>query len=333
MEPGSEEWLDQVAEDVVDPEQRIVDPHHHLWPTGGALPYGLAELHQDTGSGHRIESTMFVECGAGYHQDGPTELRSVGETSFVAAAAAASATMAGQSEIKGIVANADLRLGPDLDRVLDAHAEAGGTRFKGIRHSIARDSDPAALTIPGQAPAGLAMDPAFRAGVARLGERGLTFDSWHYHHQNRDFAELAAAVPGTTMVLDHFGTPLGVGRFADRHDEVFEQWKGDIVMIAAQPNVVAKLGGLAMPDNGYGWHVRDRPASSDELVAANARYYHHAIECFGPDRCMFESNFPVDRFSVSYLVLWNALKKIGQRYSPAERDQMFWRTASQVYDL
>lgn len=332
MQPGSQEWFDQVVEDVVDPDQRIVDPHHHLWPEGGALPYGLAELDADTGDGHRVEATLFVECGAGYRRDGPRNLRSVGETEFVAAAAEASAGRSERPEIVGIVANADLT-DPDLATALDAHAAAGGHRFKGIRHAIARDADPAALAIPGAAPEGLSADPDFRRGVALLGERGLTFDSWHYHHQNLEFAALAAAVPGTTMVLDHFGTPIGVGRFAGKRDEVFDSWAEELTAVAANDNVVAKIGGLAMPDNGYGWHTRDRPASSDELVEAHARWYHHAIECFGPERCMLESNFPVDRFSVSYRVLWNGLKKIVAGYDPATRDQLFFGTAERVYGL
>lgn len=331
MEPGSPEWHAQVVEDVVDPDQPIIDPHHHLWPEGGALPYGLDALHGDTGDGHNIISTVFVECGAGYRSEGPKELRSVGETEFVAAQAEASAAADGP-EIKGIVSTTDLRR-PDLDDLLDAHISAGNGRFRGIRQSIALDGDPSALAIPGRAPAGLSEDPAFRSGLARLGERGLTYDSWHYHHQNGEFAAMAASAPGTTMVLDHFGTPIGVGRFEGRLDEIFETWKSDIALVAAQPNVVAKLGGLAMPDNGYGWHARETPATSDELVAAHRRWYEHTIECFGPQRCMLESNFPVDRFSLSYRTLWNALKKIVASYSPDERNAMFVGTAARVYSL
>ena len=195
------------------------------------------------------------------------------------------------------------------------------------------DPDPGALRIPGRATAGLYADESFRAGVARLGQRGLTYDTWHYHHQNLDVAALAAAVPDTTIVLDHVGTPLGVGRFAGRRDEVYADWSAGIDAIAEHPNVVVKLGGLAMPDNGFGWHERDRPATSDELVSAHERYYHHTIDRFGPERAMFESNFPVDRFSVSYRVLWNAFEKIAAQYSPAERDAMFFGTAQRVYRL
>lgn len=332
MHPGSQEWLDQIIEDVVDPGQRIVDPHHHLWPPGGGLPYGLDELHADTGDGHRVEATVFAECGAGYRTEGPAHLRCVGETEFVAAAAAESARRDGQATIAGIVAAADLRL-PQLDEILDAHAAAGGELFKGIRMSTAHAIEPAAMRIPGLSPVGLYADPAFRAGVRRLGERGLTYDNWQYHHQLREFTELAAAVPDTVMVLDHFSTPVGVGQFAGKLDEIFATWQHDIAALAENPNVVAKIGGLAMPDNGYGWHQAERPPTSDEFVAAQRRWYLRTIEVFGPSRCMLESNFPVDRFSLSYRTMWNGLKKIVADFSSAERDEMFFGTAERVYRL
>jgi len=320
--------LARVDEGILDPDREIIDPHHHLWPPGGALPYGLDDLHGDTEAGHRVVGTVFVECGAAYRTDGPEHLRSVGETEFVAEQAERSARLAG-AEILGVVSSCDLRR-DDLDEVLDAHEAAGRGRFRGIRHAIAREDDPA-IRIPGRAPEGLAEDSDFRRGVVRLGERGLTYDSWHYHHQNEAFRALAEACPGTTMVLDHFGTPLGVGRFEGRLDEIFETWKHDIAAIAALPNTVAKIGGLAMPDNGYGWHRRDRPATSDELVEAQARWYHHTIDCFGPERCMFESNFPVDRFSLNYVSWWNAAKKIAARYDDAEQQDLFAGTARRVY--
>ena len=332
MEPGTPEWYAQVDEEIVDPEQRIIDPHHHLWPEGGAFPYGLAELDADTGSGHRVEATVFVECGAGYRTDGPEHLMPVGETEFVTQNAETTVGRDGLPEMKGIVARADLRL-PELDEVLDAHEAAGAGRFRGIRHAIAHTPDVTAMMIPGRSDAYISNDPAFRRGLARLGERGLTYDSWNYHFQNLEVAALAAAVPGTTIVLDHFGTPIGVGAWNGLLDEIYPVWKDSIAAVAANENVVAKIGGLAMPDNGYGWHTRDTPATSDEIVAAHEKWYLHTIDCFGPERCMFESNFPVDRLSVSYPVLWNALKKIASRFSAEERDQMFWGTAARVYSL
>ncbi|MCB0981727.1 MAG: amidohydrolase family protein [Acidimicrobiaceae bacterium] len=329
-EPMTQEWLDLVDEEVVDPGRRIVDPHHHLWPPGGALPYGLEQLHADAiGGGHRVVRTVFVECHAAYDRHDPDHRAPLGETRFVAGEALGDP----HRLIGGIVAHTDLRDHDHLDEMLDAHNEAGQGLFRGIRHAGSRAPDGAVLAIPGRAPAGLYLDAAFRRGVARLGERGLTYDTWHYHFQNQDFLALARAVPGTTLVLDHFGTPLGVGEFAGRHDEIFETWKADIAEIARCPNVVAKLGGLAMPDNGFGWNLAQRPPTSAEFVAVQARYYRHAIECFGPERCMFESNFPVDRMSLSYRVLWNGLKKIAAAYSDAEQDALFSGTAARVYRL
>jgi predicted TIM-barrel fold metal-dependent hydrolase len=268
-----------------------------------------------------------MECRAAYRTDGPPALAPVGETEWVAGEAQRSSGL-----IAGIVGHADLRL-PDLDSILDAHTEAGGGLFRGIRDALSRAEPADGLMIAGGAPARLFEDPAFRAGVARLGARRLTYDTWHYHYQNREFLALARAVPDTVMVLDHFGTPIGVGRYADQRDEIFDNWKRDIADIARCENVVAKLGGLAMPDNGFGWHLADRPPTSDEFVAAQGRYYHHMIESFGADRCMFESNFPVDRMSLSYRVLWNGLKKLARDYSPAERESLFTGTATRVYRL
>jgi predicted TIM-barrel fold metal-dependent hydrolase len=321
-----------VIEDVVDPDAPIIDPHHHLWPAGGAMAYGLDDLLADLGSGHNVVDTVFVECGAAYDRTATDEMAPVGETSFVTGEAERSGTHV----MGGIVAHADLRLASldaSLDGVLDAHVAAGNGRFRGVRHAGSHARHPEVLMIPGRAPAGLYSDGPFRAGVARLGERGLTYDTWHYHYQNRDFLELARAVPGTTMVLDHFGTPLGVGPYESQREEIFEQWKTDIADIARCDNVVAKIGGLAMPDNGFGWNSAERPPTSDEFIDAQGRYYRHTIEQFGPDRCMFESNFPVDRLSLSYRTVWNAFKKLIADFSADERDAMLRGTAARVYRL
>jgi predicted TIM-barrel fold metal-dependent hydrolase len=333
IQRGSQAWHDQVVEDVIEPERRIVDPHHHMWRRPGST-YVLDELWADTSSGHRVEKTVFIECRAGYREDGPEHLRVVGESEFVAAIAAQSrAGGAGRAVIAAIVPYADLTRGAELHDVLDAHEQAGRGLFRGIRHAGAHEPRPEALSIPGRAVPGLYAREDFRAGLRVLGQRGLSYDTWHYHHQNRAVAELARAVPDTTMVLDHFGTPLGVGQYAGKREEIFAQWKEDIAAIARCPNVFAKLGGLAMPDNGFGWDKRDVPASSDELVRAQYRYYMHAIECFGPERCMFESNFPVDKRSISYRVLWNALKKIAAGFSESEKHAMFYANAERVYRL
>jgi predicted TIM-barrel fold metal-dependent hydrolase len=327
----NDEWLSQHTEDILDPDREIVDPHHHLWHQEATL-YDLDDLWGDTGGGHNITQTVFVECGSSYRDTGPDHLKPVGETEYVAERAKRSASTGGKATISGIVARADLDHN-NLDETLDAHAEAGGDLFKGIRHAGAHAHHPEILSIPGGAPDDLYERPAFRQGVAGLGERGLTYDTWHYHYQNKAFLDLAKAVPDTTMILDHFGTPLGVGPYEEKREEIFAAWKDDVAAIAECPNVVAKIGGLAMPDNGFGWNTRATPPSSDEFAEAQSRYYLHMIACFGPERCMFESNFPVDRLSISYPILWNGLKKIANGFSDAEKDQMFSGTAKRVYRL
>ena len=331
----NDDWLNQVVEEIIDPEREIVDPHHHLWHVE-ALPYDVDDLLRDTGAGHNVVQTIFMECGSSYREDGPEHLKPIGETESIARAARDTRerkqALGGGAVIAGFIGHADLRL-DNLDDVLDAHAAASDGLFRGIRHAGACDRSGAKLRIPGGAPEKLYLDPDFQRGVQRLGERGFTYDTWHYHHQNRDYLELAKACPRTIMILDHFGTPLGVGPYEGKRDEIFEMWKDDVAAIAECANVHAKLGGLAMPDNGYGWHARDVPPTSDELVDVQAMWYEHMLDCFGPERCMFESNFPVDRLSVSYTVYWNAMKKLSADLPEADKAALFSGTARKVYHL
>jgi L-fuconolactonase len=333
-QPGTPEWLALVQEEILEPARPIIDPHHHLWATPtrwGA--YMLPDLWADTGSGHNIEKTVFIDCGASYRSDGPLHLRPVGESEFVAAIAAESARTPGRAHIVGIVAHANLTLDAgELKEVLEAHEAAAAGLFRGIRHAGPSDSTGALANAGRGAPCPYSRED-FRAGVRTLGRLGYTYDTWHFHHQNRDYLELARAAPETTMILDHFGTPLGVGPYASQREQIFAQWQADMAEIAKCSNVVAKLGGMAMPDNGFGWDTRARPASSDEFVQAQRRYYLHTIECFGPERCMFESNYPVDKLSISYGVLWNAFKKIAAGFSESEKHAMFYGTAARVYRI
>ena len=331
--PQTPEWYAAVQEDIVDPERPIIDTHHHLWENTSMWGrYVLDDLWADTESGHNIEKTVFIDCRSGYRTDGPEHLRPVGETEFVAGVAAASAKRDGAATIAAIVSHADMRLGAAVEEVLAAHEEAGQGLFRGIRHAGPSDST-GTLTNAGRGwpcPYG---EADFREGVRTLGKLGYTYDTWHFFHQNRDYLALAQAVPDTAMILDHFGTPLGVGAYAGKQEEIFAQWKDDIAAIAECPNVFAKLGGLAMPDNGFGWDKHDTPPTSDEFAAAQRRYYLHTIECFGPERCMFESNFPVDKLSVSYHVMWNGMKKIVADFREEEKHAMFHGTAEKVYRL
>jgi len=332
--PGTEAWYAQVQEEIIEPEMPIIDPHHHLLFGKGIPDYFLRDLWSDTDSGHNILKTVFIECGVSYHETGPDHLKPVGETQFAADIAAQSALAAPhKAVISGIVSHADLTLGAVLEEVLDAHELASQGLLRGIRHAGAHHPHPEEAIILGRNPPGLFLDEAFQAGVRFLGRRGYTYESWHYHTQLGDFYALAKAAPGTTIILDHFGTPLGTQSFRDHREAIFQQWKVDILKLAELPNVYAKLGGLAMPDNGFGWHEAAKPATSDQLVTAQKRYYLHTIECFGVNRCMFESNFPVDKLSISYAVLWNAFKKMVAGFSDGEKHMLFYGTADKVYRL
>ena len=328
-----QDWLAQVKEAVLEPELPICDPHHHLWDHPGRR-YLLNELLSDTASGHRIVSTVFVECMSMYRAEGPEATRPVGETEFVNGVAAMSASGGyGSTRVAaGIVSFADLTLGERVGPVLDAHL-AASPRFRGVRHAAGWDASDQVRNSHTQPPPGLLGEPRFREGFAELGRRGLTFDAWLYHPQLPELTSLARAFPSTTIVLDHLGGPLGIGPYEGRRGEIFVEWKRFIRELATCPNVVAKLGGLVMPINGLGFHRRDRPATSADLLGATRDWYLHAIDCFGPARAMFESNFPVDKASCSYHVLWNAFKRLTADLSPAEKAALFHDTAARVYRL
>jgi predicted TIM-barrel fold metal-dependent hydrolase len=266
-----------------------------------------------------------------YRPDGPEEMRSVGETAFVASLAAQSAGRP-TAAAAGIVGNADLRLGANVAPVLEAHLAASDGRLRGIRNSAGWDPSPD-ITMARAQQAHLLLDPVFRQGFACLKQYGLHFDAVLYHTQLPELVNLANTFPDTTIILNHVGRPLGVGPYAGQRAAVFAEWQQHICAVAACPNVVVKVGGLGNPISGFDWHQRAVPPTSAELAEAMAPYYLFCIEQFGAQRCMFESNFPVDKLSYSYTVLWNALKIISKELSVAARAALFHDTATRVYRL
>jgi L-fuconolactonase len=327
-------------EEVLEPELPICDPHHHLWDRHGDR-YLLHELLADTGQAdaqgrrHDVRSTVYVECASMYRSDGPEALRPVGETEFVNGMAAMSAS-GGYGPTRacaGIVGLADLGLGATVRPVLEAHLAAARGRFRGIRHAAGWHASAQIRNSHTEPIEHLLLDAHFREGFAQLAPLGLSFDAWLYHPQITELTDLARAFPDTTIVLDHVGGPLGIGPYAGQADAVYADWKRDIDELARCPNVVVKLGGLAMPINGFGWHKREPRPGSQQLADATARYVLHTIERFGPQRCMFESNFPVDKVSCSYLVLWNSFKRLAAGFSPSEKAALFHDTAARVYRL
>ncbi len=338
MVGSNADWLALTVEEPLEPELPICDPHHHLWEFREDQPeprYLIDDILADTNSGHNIVSTVFIECGAMYRDDGPEAMKPVGETEFVNGIAAMSASgRYGATRIAaGIVGHANLTLGDDVAPVLEAQIAAGNGRFRGIRHSVPWDASDDVPVVRGKRPPHLLMDKAYRAGFAHLARHGLTYEAWLYHPQMSELIDLARAFPDTTIILNHFGGPLGVGPYAGKREEIFAAWQADIAGLAKCPNVVAKLGGLNMLINGFGWHEQAKPPTSEALVEATRPYYEHTIEQFGADRCMFESNFPVDKLSCSYSVLWNAFKRLTAGYSDDEKALLFHDTAARIYRL
>ena len=293
-----------------------------------------AELLADIGSGHNVVATVFVECRAMYRADGPEELKSLGETEFVNGIAAMSASGAyGPARAcAGIVGNVDLRLGSRAAPILEAHMAVAGARFRGIRRGSAWHAAGIKAT-SASPPPGLLLDRDFRAGFACLAPLGLSFDAWLLHTQLGDIIDLARVFPDTTIVLDHLGGPVGIGPYLGKRDEVFADWRRGITALARCPNVQVKIGGLGMHTFGTDFHARERPPSSQELAQAWKPYVETCIEAFGAARAMFESNFPVDKGTCSYQVLWNAFKRLTANASADDKAALYSGTAQRVYRL
>ncbi|MDB5372967.1 MAG: uncharacterized protein JWP04_1609 [Belnapia sp.] len=332
--PVREDWLARHTEEALDPALPIVDPHHHLWDRPG-WRYLLDELLADTRQGHNIVSTVFVQCRAMHRAGGPEAYQPVGETEFVNGIAAMSASGGyGPTKVcEGIVGHVNLMIGEEARDVLAAHVQAGGGRFRGIRHITSWDPDPIIMNPAYQPPEDIFERAEFRAGFAQLAPLGLSFDAWLYHPQIPGLTALARAFPETPIVLDHVGGPLGIRGYAGKRDAVFAQWRAAMAELATCPNVHVKLGGLGMRINGFGFEDGAEPPGSDALAAAWKPYIDTTIELFGAKRCMFESNFPVDKGSYSYGVFWNACKKLAAGASATERGDLFSGTASRFYKL
>jgi len=328
------EWLARVTEAALEPDLPIVDPHHHLWDRPG-WPYMMPDLLADTNTGHNIVSTVFVECCAFHKGTGPEEVKPVGETQFVAGVAAMSESgQYGNTRVcEGIVGHADMLLGSRVEPVLAAHVAAGNGRFRGIRHITAWDPDPVIMNPAYQPPQHALKDKTFQDGLRSLGRMGLSFDAWIYHPQISDLTAAARAVPETRMVLDHVGGPLAIQGYAGKRDEVFKVWASAIKDLATCPNVFIKLGGLGMRINGFRFEDAADPPTSEALAAAWKPYIETCIEAFGADRCMFESNFPVDKGSYSYGVFWNACKRLAKGASASEKADLFAGAAQRFYRL
>jgi L-fuconolactonase len=336
MPYGGDDWLALTQEPTLEPQIPICDPHHHFWDfRSERIPYQrylLHELAADVNCGHNVRSTVFIEARSMYRPDGPVELRPVGEVEFVQGLAAAAATgLYGPCQAAAaIIGHADLKLGDRVEPVLEALQAASPNRFRGIRHTVTWDPHP---EIENREREGVLATADYRAGAQALARKGLSLDIGVCFPQLPELAAFAKASPDLTIILNHLGGLTRVGPYANRDDEVLPAWRSGIAAVAESPNVHLKLGGIGMPRLGFDWHTRARPIGSEELATSIAPIMSYCIEQFGPNRCMFESNFPVDKVSFSHHVLLNAFKRFSKSYSASERAALFHDTAARAYRI
>ena len=336
---GGNDWLALTEETTLEPDLPICDPHHHFWDLRSArIPYQrylLHELASDVNSGHNVKTTVFIEARSMYRADGPEEMKPVGEIEFVQGLAAASASGAyGPTRAAAaIVGHANLLLGDKVEPILEGLQIASPNRFRGIRHSVTWDSHPDVELTAAHLMEGQLADDGFRAGSRVLARMGMSLEGWLFFPQLQELADFAKAVPDLTIILNHIGGLLRVGPYANRDDEVMTTWRKGIAAVAECPNVYVKLGGIGMPRTGFDWYAREKPIGSEELANDMAPLMEYCIEQFSPERSMFESNFPVDKVSYSYNVMYNAFKRLSSGYSSSERAAMFHDTATKTYRI
>lgn len=328
VRPNSE-WLALSSETALEVDLPIIDAHHHLWDSPHPR-YLLDEIQADVDCGHNIRATVFVEAGAMWRQSGPTSLRPVGEVEFANGVAAMSDSGAyGKTRLcAAIVGHADLSLGASVEPVLDALLSAGNGRLRGIRHSAAHDPEVRML-----APLGLMRSQQFLDGFACLQRKSLGFELWAYHTQLDDAVELLTAFPESHVVVNHIGGRIGIGQYAGIQHEVNAQWIKSLQQLSAYPNVSIKLSGLGMPLAGFGLNQLLLPPTSEDLANLWWPRMSVCIDIFGVERCMFASNFPVDKVSCSYVSLWNAFKRMTQAMNDSDRAWLFAGTAARHYAL
>jgi L-fuconolactonase len=240
----NEAWLAKRGENILEPELPIIDPHHHLWDRGSR--YLFDEVLKDISSGHKVLATVYLQCDSMYRKGGNRLMAPVGETEFVNGIAAMSASgLYGQARIcAGIVGFADLTQGAGIEPLLAAHLKAS-SRFRGVRYCSVWDADASIKSTPMDFPRELLLDARFREGFALLARYGLSFDSWIYHTQIPELADLARKFPDTTIVLDHIGAPLAVGVYAGKGREVFAKWRENIRQLPPVPMPASSLAASA----------------------------------------------------------------------------------------
>ena len=322
----------------------VIDAHHHLLarprPAFAEIMDGIErflvdDLEAAADPALNLVATVVVEGHSMYRRDGAVAFRPVGETEFLngQAAMAASGLYGRCHAAAAIVAKADLTLGDVVDDLLDAHLAAAPCRLRGIRQGAAWDPDPSIVGHLFKGGPRLYLSDAFQAGAKRLAARGLSLDAFVLSPQIGEVIALARAVPDLRIILCHAGIPVGIGRFEGRQEEHFFAWREAMRGLAQCENVAVKLGGLGCFINGFDSY-RARPRATPEALSADwAPHMHETIALFGADRCMLESNYPVDAGSGDYNTIWRAHQITVSGYSQDERAALFAGTAARLYRL
>jgi L-fuconolactonase len=330
--PINQEWLATRPEAVIDQDQSIIDAHHHLFDRADQT-YLEEDLKADISTALNVIATVFVQARSFYRLGGPETMRAIGETEYAAVVAEKSSASDGPELCAAIVGYADLALGDAVRPVLEAHIAVGKNRFRGIRHILAWDVD-ARLHNPAYPTSEDLMDGIeFQAGMSHLVDLDLSFDAWIFFHQIPRLTALARRFPNVQIVLNHCGGILGIGGYADRRDDVFARWRAAMTELSKCPNVTVKIGGLGMALSGFGFEKLAQAPSSETLAKTWQPWVNTCIDLFGVERCMFESNFPVDKGSYSYVAGWNAMMRLSSGLKQTERDALFFGTASRIYKI
>ena len=227
----------------------------------------------------------------------------------------------------------DLTHGNKLKPVIEKGIEVSGGRLKGIRMLLASHKDPRITSGAVKSDLGLMLHPNFIEGAKCLQDAGLSLDFWIYHTQLLEMERIAKALPDLNIILNHIGGPIHIGEYEGKQALTHREWRPAMMRLSRLPNINVKLGGLGMALNGAKFHLNDQPPSSIELSDTWKPWIYETLNMFGVDKCMFESNFPVDKGSCSYGSLWNAFKIIANEMSEDEKNKLFYEIADKTYKI
>ena len=336
--PVRQEWLNQLIEDPILPNIPIIDPHHHLWDVGFGRYY-IEELLEDiNSSGHNILSTVYIMSSSNtkiYSKDGLEEFKPLTEIEF-ATSEGKRADLIPNNKVKvnaSIVGSVDLTYGNKLKPVLEKAVNISEGRLKGIRMLLASHTDPRISSGAVKSDLGLMLHPNFIDGAKCIQDANLSLDFWIYHTQLNEMEKIARALPDLTIILNHIGGPIHLGEYEGKQAATHREWRSAMMRLSRIPNINVKLGGLGMAVNGAKFHNSKFPPNSVQLSDVWKPWIYETIDMFGFDRCMFESNFPVDKGSCSYGTLWNAFKILAKDMSDDEINKLFSKNAAKIYKI